>query len=287
MRLNCDKKALLKALLAKDKIVEYVFAAIIIWMGSYKLSELTMPIILDDEFGYWSNSMLMTGQDWTNLTGRINYYSYGYSLILCLVRKVAAFRGYGWTDLYKVAVAFNIAFVVAGYFLAIKVAQRCMKHMNKIMITAVCFAAVIYPSNMLYTHITLTECTLTFLFWLFAFTMMRVIDKPSIANHVGLAFLAIYMFSVHQRTLGLIITSVMMVLVLRVLRMNSLRQTISFLGSVYIFYVLHSMIKSYVKNVNYLGKPSPNFQELLSSVLPNQSLFFSWHCLQRLSGSTY
>ena len=37
-------------------------------------------------------------------------------------------------------------------------------------------------------------------------------------------------------------------------------------GSVYIFYVLHSMIKSYVKNVNYLGKPSPNFQELLSSV---------------------
>ena len=95
MRLNCDKKALLKALLAKDKIVEYVFAAIIIWMGCYKLSELTMPIILDDEFGYWSNSMLMTGQDWTNLTGRINYYSYGYSLILCLVRKVAAFRGYG------------------------------------------------------------------------------------------------------------------------------------------------------------------------------------------------
>ena len=266
MRLNCDKKALLKALLAKDKIVEYVFAAIIIWMGSYKLSELTMPIILDDEFGYWSNSMLMTGQDWTNLTGRINYYSYGYSLILCLVRKVAAFRGYGWTDLYKVAVAFNIAFVVAGYFLAIKVAQRCMKHMNKIMIAAVCFAAVIYPSNMLYTHITLTECTLTFLFWLFAFTMMRVIDKPSIANHVGLAFLAIYMFSVHQRTLGLIITSVMIVLVLRVLRMNSLRQTVSFLGSVYIFYVLHSMIKSYVKNVNYLGKPSPNFQELLSSV---------------------
>ena len=45
-------------LFRKEKILKYIFAAVIVWMGVYRLGELTMPIILDDEFGYWSNSML-------------------------------------------------------------------------------------------------------------------------------------------------------------------------------------------------------------------------------------
>lgn len=151
-----------KILGSREKIVSYLLAAVIVYLGTYRLGDLTMPIILDDEFGYWSNSMLFTGQDWTSLTGNINYYSYGYSLVLCIVRKVADLRGYGWAELYKTAVVFNVLFVVAGYFLAIRIAKRYMKHMNGIMIAAVCFVAVIYPSNMLYTHVTLTECTLTF-----------------------------------------------------------------------------------------------------------------------------
>lgn len=101
----------------KETFLEFVFVMIIILMGVYRLDELTMPIILDDEFGYWSNSMLFSGQDWTNLTSKINYYSYGYSLILCIVKEVAAFRGYGWTDLYQVAAMFNVIFVAAGYLL--------------------------------------------------------------------------------------------------------------------------------------------------------------------------
>lgn len=262
----------LSGLLKKEKILKCIFAAVIIWMGVYRLGELTMPIILDDEFGYWSNSMLFSGKDWTSLTNRINYYSYGYSLILCIVQKVAAFRGYGWTDLYKVAVAFNIIFVVAGYLLSVKIAERYMKHLNWIMIPAVCFVAAIYPSNMLYTHVTLTECTLSFLFWVFAYTMMRVTDKPSVANHIGLATIAIYMYIVHQRTLGLVLTAVLMIIILRLLKRNSLRQTTAFLGSVYILYILHSIVKSYVRNVNYLGKTPTGIGEILSAALTKSVL---------------
>lgn len=262
----------LSGLLKKEKILKCIFVAVIIWMGVYRLGELTMPIILDDEFGYWSNSMLFSGKDWTSLTNRINYYSYGYSLILCIVQKVAAFRGYGWTDLYKVAVAFNIIFVVAGYLLSVKIAERYMKHLNWIMIPAVCFVAAIYPSNMLYTHVTLTECTLSFLFWVFAYTMMRVTDKPSVANHIGLAAIAIYMYTVHQRTLGLVLTAVLMIIILRLLKRNSLRQTTAFLGSVYILYILHSIVKSYVRNVNYLGKTPTGMGEILSGALTKSVL---------------
>ncbi|MFG6369885.1 MAG: hypothetical protein K1W16_15995 [Lachnospiraceae bacterium] len=259
-------------LFRKEKILKYIFAAVLVWMGVYRLGELTMPIILDDEFGYWSNSMLFMGKDWTDLTGRINYYSYGYSLILCLIQKVAAFCGYGWTDLYKVAVVFNIIFGVAGYFLSVKIAERYMKHLNWIMIPVVCFVAAIYPSSMLYTHITLTECTLSFLFWIFAYTMMRVIDKPSIANHIGLSAIVIYMYTVHQRTLGLVLTAILIIIVLRLLKRNSLRQTTAFLGSVYILYMLHSIVKSYVRNVNYLGKTLDDMGGILSIIL-TKSMF--------------
>lgn len=265
-------KETLSGLFRKEKILKYLFVAVIVWMGAYKLGELTMPIILDDEFGYWSNSMLLSGKDWTDLTGRINYYSYGYSLILCIVQKVAAFRGYSWTELYKTAVVFNILFVVLGYLLSVKVAERYMKHLNWVMIPAVCFVAAIYPSNMLYTHVTLTECTLSFLFWVFVYTMMRVIDKPSVTNHIGLAFVTVYMYTVHQRTLGLIITAILMVILLRLMKRNSLKQAISFLGSTYILYLLHSMVKSYVRNVNYLGKTSESIGEILSTVL-TKSMF--------------
>ncbi len=260
-------REMLIGLLRKEKILKYLFAAVIVWMGVYRLGELTMPIILDDEFGYWSNSMLFSGKDWTDLTGRINYYSYGYSLILCIVQKVAAFRGYGWTDLYKVAVAFNIIFVVLGYLLSVKIAERYMKHLNWIMIPAVCFVAAIYPSNMLYTHVTLTECTLSFFFWIFAYMMMRIIDKPSVANHIGLAVIAVYMYTVHQRTLGLVLTAVLMIIILRLLKRNSLKQATAFLGSVYFWYMLHSIIKSYVRNVNYLGKTPSGVGEIFSIVL--------------------
>lgn len=260
------KEKLRGVLCTKQRLAEYFFAAIIIYMGIYRLGELTMPIILDDEFGYWSNSMLFSGQDWTDLTGRINYYSYGYSFILCLAEKIALFRGYGWMDLYKVAVVFNIIFVTAGYFLSVRIANRYMKHMNRIMTAAVCFVAAVYPSNMIYTHVTLTECTLSFLFWVFAFLMMRAIDKPGIGNHIGLAGVAVYMYSVHQRTIGLIITAVIIVLVLRLLRINSLKQTIFFLGSVYIFFLMHSMLKMYVKNVNYLNNPVQGMREIFSAV---------------------
>lgn len=256
----------------KETFLECVFVMIIILMGVYRLDELTMPIILDDEFGYWSNSMLFSGQDWTNLTSKINYYSYGYSLILCIVKEVAAFRGYGWTDLYQVAAMFNVIFVAAGYLLSVRIATRYLKNINYIMILAVCFVAAIYPSNMVYTHVTLAESTLTFCFWVFAYIMMRVIDTPSILNHIGLAFITIFLYAIHQRTLGLIITAVIIVILLRLLKINKFIHITVFLASFYGFYTLHSIIKFYVKNVNYMGNPSPSIAELADTALSKTML---------------
>ena len=260
-------KGKIKGILRDKQVwIQCIFVIIIAVMGTYRLRELTMPIILDDEFGYWSNSALFMGQDWSDLTSRISYYSYGYSLILCVVKMIAHLLDYTWYDTYQLAVVFNVAFVAAGYLLSVKVANRYMKHLNRLMIPVVCFVVAIYPSSMLYTHVTLTECELTFLFWLMAYLMMHLIDRPSIANHVGIAAITVYMYAVHQRTIGLIIAVVLVVCVLRILRINSIRQTAAFLGTLYGCYVSHLVVKKSLQNVNYLGNPPKAISEILPEV---------------------
>lgn len=250
----------------KEVLLELFFAGILFVLGMYRVSETVMPIILDDEFGYWSNSMLLTGGDWTSITGNVAYYSYGYSLILCLVRIVGYFRGNNWQVIYQTAILFNVLFLICSYFFSVKIAKRYMKNLNWVTRPAVCFAAAVYPSGMLYTHMALSECTLTLVFWLFLYNLMYIIEKPKIGNHISFAFLTIYLYAVHQRTIGLILVAVLMVLYLRLIRKNRLVHVWSFGASLYLFYLFHSIIKMYIKSRNYLGMTDVSIGDCIGSI---------------------
>lgn len=267
----------MKTILLKNKevLLQIIFAIIIFVFGIYRINEVYMPVILDDEFGYWSNSELILGGDWTSITGNVAYYSYGYSLILCLVRFFAFFRGNSWQVIYQTAVLFNVFFLICSYFISVKLVKRYMKKMNWIIRSAVCFAVTIYPSGMLYTHVTLSECTLILVFWLFLYNLMYVIEKPKTGNYISFAFLTIYLYAVHQRTIGLILAAIFMVLYLRLIRKNKLVHAYSFGVTLYLFYLLHSVIKMYIKNRNYLGLADTSMKDCIYSVLSVKQLIFA------------
>lgn len=250
----------------KEVVLELFFAVILFVLGMYRVNETVMPIILDDEFGYWSNSELLTGGDWTSITGNVAYYSYGYSLVLCLVRIVGYFRGNSWQIIYQTAVLFNVCFLAGSYLIAVKIAGRYMKNLNWVTRPAVCFVAALYPSGMLYTHMALSECTLTLVFWLFLYNMMYIIEKPKTGNHISFAFLTVYMYAVHQRTIGLVLVAVIMVLYLRLIKKNRLVHVCSFSVSTYLFYLLHCMIKMYIKSRNYLGMTDVSVKDCVNSI---------------------
>lgn len=238
-------------------------ALAIFLLATYRLPETGQPILFNDEIGYWSNSAFFLGMDWTSVTGRIGYYSYGYSLLLVPLRLLAGIRYWGWASLYHAAVVMNGCFLVLSYAIALKLAGRYLPGMNRLVRTAACFTVCTYSSYLVYAHIAWTECTLLFFFWVFLYVMMRLTDQPSVGNHIAFALVSVYLYTVHQRALGIMVTAVLMVLYMRILRRNSLRDTAAFLGSMYLCSLLHAAVKTNLQQANYLGGEPAGLKELL------------------------
>ncbi|MCX4321808.1 MAG: hypothetical protein OSJ59_02470 [Lachnospiraceae bacterium] len=249
-------------------------ALVIFLLATYRLSETGQPILFNDEIGYWSNSAFFLGMDWTSVTGNINYYSYGYSLLLILLRVMARMFFWSWDELYHAGIVLNGGFLVGSYLISLKLAERYLPEMDRIVRTAVCFVVCTYSSYIVYAHITWTECTLLFFFWVFLYVMMRVTDRPAVGNHVAFAVVSFYLYTVHQRSLGIVVTAVLVVLCMRLLRKNRLGHVAAFLGSLYLCGLLHSVVKWNLQHVNYLGEEPAALRELVGHAFTGTAKLF-------------
>ena len=138
----------------REIILQCFLALWIFVLGTYRLSEIGQPILFNDEVGYWSNSAFFMGMDWTSVTGKIGYYSYGYSLLLIPVRILGNFFGWRWDSLYHAAVVMNVGFLIMSFILALKIAARYLPEMNCWIRSFACFAIFTYASDIVYAHIT-------------------------------------------------------------------------------------------------------------------------------------
>lgn len=256
----------------RELVLQCVLALVLFILYLYRLSETGQPILFNDEIGYWSNSAFFMGMDWTSVTGRIGYYSYGYSLLLVPIRMLSMLFGWGWRTLYHAAVVMNAAFLVMSYVLALKLAECYLPKMNRYVRIVACFAVFTYSSAIVYAHITWTECTLTFFFWIFLYVMSRVTDQPGTGNHVAFAVVSFYLYTVHQRVLGIVVTAMLIVLYMRLLRRNRMRDVAAFLGSMYLYSLVHAVIKGNLQNVNYLGGEPTDLIGLLEYALTGRAL---------------
>lgn len=240
-------------------------------MGIYHIKLTGQPILFNDEIGYWSNSYFLTGGDWTSVTGKINYYSYGYSLLLVLLQIPGRWFGWYWKQMYWAGIVLNSLMMVGGFFLSMKIAERMLPRMNRYVRYVACAVIFFYPATIVYEHITWTECTLVFFFWLLLYLMIRTVDYPSVWNHVALAMVAFYMYTVHQRSLGIVMSVIFLVLYRSILRKNTLPQVGAFFGVMYIYYLIHTAVKKNLQKVNYLGGAKKNLRDVLGYALTKRA----------------
>ncbi len=253
------------------QLFQCIPAVVIFLLATYRLSEIGQPILFNDEIGYWSNSAFFMGDDWTSVTGRIGYYSYGYSLLLVPVRMLGILFGWGWDTLYHAAVMMSAGFLVMSYVLALKLSARYLPRMSCPVRTMACFTVFTYSSYLVYAHITWTECTLMFFFWVFLYVMMRVVDQPGVGNHIAFAVVSFYLYTVHQRALGIVVTAALIVIYVRLLHRNRLRDTVTFFGSMYAYGLIHAVVKRNLQNINYLGGEPVGVPELLGYAFTKNS----------------
>lgn len=252
----------------REIILQAVLCICILLLGIYRLEELQQPMIFHDEYGYWAGSAYLTGHDWSSVTSITPYYSYGYGILLIPIRLF--FNSY--SAMYQAACFLNGLMLVGSFILAIQISKRFLHNLSWLSRSMVCFAAIAYSSNIAFSHIAWSEITLTFVFWLAVFMLMKLVDRPTTGNHIGFAVVVFYLYVVHQRTLAVLIASVIIVLFMFQYHWNRVKQVGAFFLTLAAGALVHSGIKGGLQHDFYLNLGPSTFQDTLSYVINSKNM---------------
>lgn len=237
----------------KEKVLLLLNCICLAGILTYKLDCLHMITVLYDEFGYWATAAMMNELDWKSVVSGVPYYSYGYGLILypiikCLKNPLL---------FYPCAIIVNIVFILASFLLLYYIFKRIFKNINEQMIMLFITCAILYPSVISNSQIAWSEILMTFIF----ICIVAIIKQIEIECHmlycILLSFLLIYLYTIHQRNIGVIIASVSCMLTLYLIKKINKKQLTAFVFIFLIGIVIQNLIKNYfVQNLWYVNQNS-------------------------------
>ncbi len=201
----------MKKCLLNNRILRYIIYILLITIiYGYNISKRYFPAFIPDEIGYWATAASMNGNDWSSVMSKSPYYGFGYGIILSILFNIKDifFR-------YIIAEMLNIIFIIFTFILLVKIIKFCCDIEN-VLAELICFSSILYPSNVAYAHVTLSEIFLVFLYISLSYYLLKYLEKPKITNGFALAFLVFFLFGTHLRTI-VVIFSLLAVLVLFVI----------------------------------------------------------------------
>ncbi len=177
---------------------------LILMCGLYRLSMHFGICILDDEFAYWGMGAQMSGLDWSELLSTTSFYSYGYGILLIPLY----LTGLPVAVMYQIAIIINTGLVMGSFALAYWVASQVFTTVDKKLLALAALLVTLYSNNIVQMHIGWGECTLYCLFWLIMALICRIIQRKKLIDMILLAIAAVYIYTVHNRALGVLVTVV-------------------------------------------------------------------------------
>lgn len=239
----------------KHHIVCLGLAVIIFIINFQIVGKCSHPFVFNDEAGYWTHAAVMAGKDWSGVSNGLGWYSYGYSLFLTVLVRIFS----DTTVLYRAALVLNIAMLIAVYFLYIKIIEDIFPKINKYAVYFAAFAAVLYTPYQVQSGVAWSETTILFVTVLLTYNILRFIKKPTYINSASLGLLSIYIYMVHNRCIGIVL-SVILVVGLSVLFKNTkLRYALLFLFVLAAGLLANKLICGYLENIIWIsGRPSGN-----------------------------
>lgn len=174
---------------------------IIFCIFQYGIRKICGFTMYPDEFGYWSTAAKAVGYDWSEVASLGSYYSFGYSLVLIPILKLF----HGGVSAYRAAIAVNMFFMLVGMLLLQDIMRRVFPNISEFKKIFVSGIAVLYPPWIFYMQMTLAEALLMLLFIFISWLLVCFIQKPRVLTAVILAVTLIYIYSVHMRTIAVVI----------------------------------------------------------------------------------
>ena len=153
--------------------------------------------LFPDEFGYWSSAAAAAGYDWSKVTAYGSYYSFGYSLFLTPILWLG--QNAVWT--YRIALFVNVLLLAATFVLLQGIVGRLIPHSTPAQRVLGTGVALCYPTWLLYMNMTMTEILLVFCFVLECRLLLAYMERPTFGRFVMAGISAVYMYTVHMRSL--------------------------------------------------------------------------------------
>lgn len=230
---------------------EYIFTAVILfcfWIfnigGIYGFS------ILPDEFVYWSYAAEVNGYDWSDIASLAPYFSYGYSLFLIPLFTLCK----NAVTAYRIAVSMNFVFLFLGLTALIKTMRKaagCDKY--NMPVAMFCMLAVLIPCNLFYTQMTLTETLLVSLYIAAGSILFQYLENNRLSTLILLMLTLMYLYMVHMRTVGVLVSAVMVLCLHILYRKDKIRHILVIAFITVILLLAAGMIKQYAFESVYGG----------------------------------
>ncbi len=225
---------------------------IAIILFSKDIQKLSMLYVSADEMGYLGTAAWLNGLNWTDMMGKLYYYSYGYPLLLAPIFSFT-------TDpatVYRFAIMLNVLLSTAVLPLSYLSARRLFPGANKWLILVCCFCVTIYSANILQITMVRNESLLFLLVWAVLLLFLLLKKHGSLAVPIAIAALCVYAFMVHQRAVPLIIAACAVMLLMLLKKQLSLKQFLAFALTVAGMLLLHTLLKDYFKSGIWQGASS-------------------------------
>lgn len=227
-----------------------IFGIVIFVAGVHSINNLYGMITGVDEFGYVCNAKyLLNDKEWKDLSSKLSYYSFGYSLILMPLVKIIKDP----SILFRGIVIMNVCLVELSFFTSIKVISGMHKSVSKRKIVFVCFIANMYIANFVYSKYIFAEMLIVLLFWISLLILQRICNRYDWKKVQLLALVSSYIFFVHQRTLGVVCAFGIVLVALFLKKKMPVMGILSYLLTMAIMFVIGLCIKKMIINNVYLN----------------------------------
>lgn len=187
--------------LKREYIYFILIILIIFCVFQYGMQKICGFTLYPDEFGYWASAATAVGYDWSEVASLGSYYSFGYSVILMPILKIFT----NGVTAYRAALGVNMLLMCVSMLLLFDGTGRIFPDITRTRRMFMGGIAVLYPAWIFYMQMTLAEALLMFLFSLIVWLLICFLQKPAIWKMAILALVLMYTYSVHMRTVGVLI----------------------------------------------------------------------------------
>lgn len=277
---------MISAIKKQYKMLLFLICSILIFIFRiWYIRESNVLAIRNDEYGYWSHAALFTGHDWSDVfAGHMNWYSYGYSLILTPLFWIS----HNLHFMYKAAIVLNGVFAILTYMLCIRCARILFPQAEHWLVLIISFMVCMYSSYITQGPIAWSETFLYLLVWLLLYLFLLFEQHPSASYAILLSTCMGACYITHNRTIGIVTAYFMVVLFLRLTDTIGWKLFAAMLLPLLIILFVNVDIKAYLCTVEGFGlKPKNGMGAQKDHLLSLLTLQGWWNLIRSLSGQMW